>query len=68
MYFNVSYNSLTQHKELVQDEFGVFKLGSPSTNSPPMPSFGMVVSVSFQYMLCLLVAFPNMHVHSSRFI
>ncbi|TVT99860.1 hypothetical protein EJB05_54747 [Eragrostis curvula] len=31
---------LTQHTELGQEELGVFKLGSPSTNSPPIPSFG----------------------------
>ncbi|XP_062219161.1 protein MEI2-like 4 isoform X2 [Phragmites australis] len=33
---------LMQHMspELGQEEFGVCKLGSPSTNSPPMPSFG----------------------------
>jgi hypothetical protein len=30
-------------------EFGAFKLGSPSTNSLPMPSFGkMIVFVSLQ--------------------
>jgi len=33
---------LTQHmsKELGQEEFGVCKLGSPSTNSPPLASLG----------------------------
>ncbi|CAN6244466.1 unnamed protein product [Urochloa humidicola] len=37
---------MTQHTspELVQEEFGVCKLGSPNTNSPPMPSMAMTSS------------------------
>ncbi|RCV06570.1 hypothetical protein SETIT_1G173300v2 [Setaria italica] len=37
---------LTQHAppELGQEEFGVCKLGSPSTNSPPMPSLAVTSS------------------------
>nr|CAB3446712.1 unnamed protein product [Digitaria exilis] len=40
---------LTQHTspEVGQEEFGVCKLGSPSTNSPPMPSLGMFLSIFF---------------------
>jgi hypothetical protein len=47
------YNSLMQHTspELGQEEFGVCKLGSPSTNSPPMPSLGMSFLFLSYYML-----------------
>jgi RNA recognition motif-containing protein len=44
---------LMQHTspELGQEEFGVCKLGSPSTNSPPMPSLGMSFLFLSYYML-----------------
>lgn len=48
------YNSLTQHmsKELGQEEFGVCKLSSPSTNSPPLPSLGMMFIFHLYCMSC----------------
>jgi hypothetical protein len=47
------YNRLTQHmsKESGQEEFGVCKLGSLSTNSPPLPSLGMLL-VFFIFNVC----------------
>lgn len=62
------YNSLTQHTspEVGQEEFGVCKLGSPSTNSPPLPSFGMFCFSLFVSYISSCI--PDMEDHSARFI
>jgi hypothetical protein len=57
----LSYNSLTQHapSELGQEEFGVCKLGSPSTNSPPMPSLGMIYLFFVLFICSSIAVFPD---------
>ena len=64
------YNSLTQHmsKELGQEELGVCKLGSPSTNSPPLASLGMMFIFSSLLYVMSIAAFPDMEDYSLRFI
>ncbi|PWZ53857.1 Protein MEI2-like 4 [Zea mays] len=57
----------TQHmsKELGQEEFGVYNLGSPSTNSPSLPSLGMVF-IFFIFIVCHVLmsmdAFPDVRI------
>ena len=53
--------------ELGQEDFGVCKLGSPSTNSPPMPSLGMAFLFSPYYMLTD-TKFPDMEAYSTWFV
>jgi hypothetical protein len=61
------YNSSTQHmsKELGQEEFGIYNLGSPSTNSPSLPSLGMVF-IFFIFIVCHVLmsmdAFPDVRI------
>jgi len=55
-------------KELGQEEFGVCKLGSPSTNSPPLASLGMMFIFSPLLYVMSIAAFPDMEDYSSRFI